>query len=162
MGAVLAHRMDNGSERPIGYMSRTLWKVERGYSQLEKEGLVIIFSLRKFHQYLYGKHCIIVTDHKPLLGLFVEEKAVPHMVAARIHSWALTLAAYITLTLHYLYISVQGRNKTCTCIETPASAQQVGEVVRLVEHMEGTPVHAGQIKTWARQTRFYPKSISQR
>ena len=43
LGAVLSYTMDDGQERPIAYMSRTLNSAEKRYSQLEKEGLAIIF-----------------------------------------------------------------------------------------------------------------------
>ena len=39
IGALLAHRIQDESEKPIGYTSCTLSKAERNYSQLDKEGL---------------------------------------------------------------------------------------------------------------------------
>ena len=53
VGAVLSHQMSDGSERPIAYASRTLSKSEANYAQIEKEGLAIVFGLKKFHLYLY-------------------------------------------------------------------------------------------------------------
>ena len=46
IGAVLAHKMPDGSEQPIGYVSRTLNSAERNYSQLEKEGLSCVFGIK--------------------------------------------------------------------------------------------------------------------
>ncbi|VDI15716.1 Hypothetical predicted protein [Mytilus galloprovincialis] len=72
LGAVLSHKMDDGSDKPIAYTSRTLTSAEKNYSVLEKESLAIIFGIKKFHQYLYGHPVTIITDHKPLIGLFRE------------------------------------------------------------------------------------------
>ena len=69
IGAVLAHKMPDGSEKPIGYASRTLNSVERNYSQLQKEGLSCIFGIKRFYSYLFGHPFTSITDHKPLLGL---------------------------------------------------------------------------------------------
>jgi len=94
VGAVLSHRMADGTERPIGYVSRSLNTAERGYSTIEKEALAIIFGVKKFNQFLYGHKVTIQTDHKPLEGLFNEKKGVPQQASPRVQRWALTLAAY--------------------------------------------------------------------
>ena len=100
VGAVLAHAFDDRVERPIAYYSRSLSAGEKNYAQIDKEGLAVIAGLTKFHQYLWGRPFLIVTDHKPLLGLFGEQKAVPQMLSPRMQRWALTLAAYEYQIVH--------------------------------------------------------------
>ena len=90
VGAVLS---GDGTERPIAYASRTLTDAEKRYSQIEKEGLAIVFGVKKFHSYLFGRSFTIESDHQPLF-LFGEKKGIPSLASARIQRWALTLSAY--------------------------------------------------------------------
>ncbi|KAG0720105.1 Transposon Tf2-6 polyprotein [Chionoecetes opilio] len=94
IGAVLFHRYSDGSERPIANVSKTLSKCQRNYSQIQKEALAIVFALKKFHQYLYGRHFVLVTDHKPLLALFGPTKATPALAVNRLARWALQLSQH--------------------------------------------------------------------
>ena len=94
IGAVLFHRYADGSERPIANVSKTLTTAQRKYSQIQREALAIIFALKKFHQFLYGRHFILVSDHKPLQGIFGPNKPVPALAANRLTRWALMLGQY--------------------------------------------------------------------
>ena len=94
VGAVISHVMDDGEERPIAFASRTLTKSERNYLQIEKEALGIVFGVRKFQRYLYGRTFHLLTDHKQLVTILGPKTAVPTLAAARMQRWAVILQAY--------------------------------------------------------------------
>ena len=88
LGAVLSHRW------PIAFVSRTLNSSERNYPQIEKEALALVFGIKKFHQYVYGRTFTLVTDHQPLTTILGPKRGVPPLAAARMQRWALLLSAY--------------------------------------------------------------------
>ena len=107
ISAVLFHRYPDGSERPIGNASKTLTETQRKYSQVHKEALSVIFGLKKFHQFLFGRKFILVTDHKALLTLFSPSKGTPAVAANRLARWALILSQY-DYTIEYRKTSDHG------------------------------------------------------
>jgi hypothetical protein len=90
----LSHILPDGSERPISYASKSLSTSEKNYSQLDKEALSIIFGVKRFHSYLYGRKFTLITDHKPLLAILGQKKGISPLAAARMQRWALIFAAY--------------------------------------------------------------------
>jgi len=64
VGAVLLHRLPDGSDKPITFASRTLTDCEKKYAQIDREALAIVFALRYFHQYVFGRQFVLRTEHK--------------------------------------------------------------------------------------------------
>ena len=62
IGAVLSQVRD-GQETVISYFSKALNGHEKNYCIARKELLAVVFSVRHFKQYLYGRKFIIRTDH---------------------------------------------------------------------------------------------------
>lgn len=88
------HKMPDGSQRPIAYASKTLSNAERSYSQIEREALSLLFGVRKFHQFLFGRKFTLVTDHKPLLVVLGPKGHIQTVSASRLHRWATEFLAY--------------------------------------------------------------------
>lgn len=84
IGAVLSQ--DN---KPVCYASRTLNPSEINYSVTEKELLAVIWAVRYFRPYIFGRHFKIHTDHKPLKWL--ENVKEPN---SRLVRWKLLLSEY--------------------------------------------------------------------
>ena len=95
LGAVLSQIDKSGNEGPIEFISRTLSKSERNYSQIEKEALAIVWSIKRLHRYLFAKPFTLVTYHKPLQFIFNPNKSIPEMGISRIVRWSVFLSSYV-------------------------------------------------------------------
>ena len=148
IGAVLSHIMEDGSERLIAFASCTLTKAERNYSQIDKEALALIWGVKKFHLYLFGRHFTLVTDHEPLTSIFHPKKGIPAMTVARLQRYALFLAGfeysieYKNTTQHENAdgLSRLPLKKSCNKdVVDPVEIFQVSQI-------EGLPVNADMIR----------------
>ena len=146
VGAVLSHQTKDG-ERPVAFASRSLSAAERKYAHLDKEGLAIIFGVKKFHGYLFGRKFTIHSDHKPLQHLFESSRAVPQLASARLQRWALILSAY-DYTIAYRPGDKNANADSLSRLplpEPPVQTPPPGEVILLMDTLQASPVTAQHI-----------------
>lgn len=83
VGAVLLHPDRDGKDRPIAYASRSLATAKRNYAQLEKEGLAIVFGVKRVPSILIWS---TVHDHfqpQTPTAHFKETSSIPPLASAR-------------------------------------------------------------------------------
>ncbi|KAJ8889929.1 hypothetical protein PR048_009434 [Dryococelus australis] len=81
VGAVLAHIVPDAQP-------------ERAYSQLDQEELAIIFAVKKLTPYLAFHRFTLITDQKPLLGIFAPNRPTPLHLSSRMLRWTLILSSF--------------------------------------------------------------------
>ena len=71
LSAILMQGDTPEEAKPVACASRATTPIERRYPQLDLEALAIDFGLRRFRYYCVGGPTVtVITDHKPLLGVF--------------------------------------------------------------------------------------------
>lgn len=153
VAGVLFHRYENGSEKPIAFVSRSLNSSERNYSTFEKEALAIIFSVTKLKEYLLGYKFTLQTDHKPLITIFGENKGIPIMAAARIQRWAFILSGF-NYTIEY----IKGTSNSADNLSRIAQFETTDSVdnSNYINYVNFTNVTSIDYKEIAKQTRRDP------
>ena len=89
IGCMLSQLDDDGVDCPIAFASRKLLPAEMNYSTTEKEALALVYATQQFRHYIYGSPIVMLSDHKPLLGLRTSTK-----LNARMQRWVLWLEQF--------------------------------------------------------------------
>ena len=127
----------------MAFTSRALSVAEKNYAQIEREALAIVFGVRKFHQYLYGRVFKLYTDHKPLTSLLGPKSGIPTLAAARMQRWALILSAY---TYNIVYRKSQDNANADAMSRLPASPAETEEGnIFQATYLDELPIRANDI-----------------
>ena len=89
MGAHLVQIEEDGTRHLVICASRTLKPNEKNFSVSEKECAAIVFGLKKFRPFVYGKEIDIITDHAGLRYLMTTKD-----LTNRLARWSLSLMDY--------------------------------------------------------------------
>nr|XP_018907427.1 PREDICTED: uncharacterized protein LOC109037282 isoform X3 [Bemisia tabaci] len=94
LGAVLSHSLPDETERPISYASKALNNVEKRYPQVDREALAIVWGVKRFFEYLYGRKFTLYTDNKPVSHIFAPNALLPKFTLSRCANYASYLSNF--------------------------------------------------------------------
>ena len=103
VGACLSHKVTiDGKSRllPIAYASASLKDSQKNYSQIDREGLAVYWSVTHFRQYLLCKDFELHTDCSALVKIFGPKHDYHGCAAGRLSRWATALMEYSFTVKH--------------------------------------------------------------
>ena len=105
-----------------------------------------MFGLKRFHLYLYGRHCTILMDHKPLEHIFGPKTAILSLAAMRLPRWAIILAAF-NYSIKFVPTKQNAVADELSCLPLPSTAAGESAVFKVEEHLvDCLPItHKGEI-----------------
>lgn len=137
IGAILSQGTI-GKDLPVAYASRTLNPAETNYSTIEKELLAVVWAVKYFRPYLFGRKFEIVTDHKPLQWLFNIKDPDSRLVR-----WKLKLLEY-----DYEIVYKKGKQNTnadalsrieLNAVENESVIVNIGDADEIIEQYINNP-----------------------
>lgn len=152
---MLSH-MDDGEERPVIFAFRTLTKTEQNYAQLEKEAPALIFGVKKFHQFVYGRQFTLGTDHKPLVTILGPKTGIPTLVAARLQRWAVILSAHQYDTQ---YRSTHDHGNADASSRLPLKTSDTSDKAVYGIHEVDLPLSAAEVRTATRKDLVLSRAV---
>ena len=69
IGCILAQLGEHNMDFPISYASRQLNSAEKNYTTTKREGLNMVYTVKKFFHYLLANQFVFFVDHQALLYL---------------------------------------------------------------------------------------------
>ena len=81
-------REEEGTQRPVYFVSKAFWGVEERYSRMEKLAFALVTAARKLKPY-FQAHTIIVLTNQPLKRAMSSPEAVGRMAL-----WAIELSEF--------------------------------------------------------------------
>ena len=103
---------------------------------------------------IYTDHFTLQTNHKPLLTLFNENRAILLQASDRIQCWALTLASF-EYSIICRSTSQNANADALSCLplpDTPGKCHSLENcMVLMVERLQTAPISATQTAQWTRR-----------
>ena len=86
----------------------------------------MVYWVKEFHRYLYGRKSTLLTDHQQMTHIFHPNKAIPLLAKGRLQRWALLLSTY-DYDINFKHSKDQGNADRLSRLPLPSNEFTVGE-----------------------------------
>jgi len=91
-GAVLYNIYQDGSMRPVMYVSKAFSDSQRKWSVFEREFVACVFAVTRLHEFIAGRSFFLFTEHKPVVQFL--KKRIPEITTPWVLRGLLVLGSY--------------------------------------------------------------------
>ncbi len=84
-------------EKPVAFGSKALKGPETRYNNIEREMLAVVYGCERFHTYIYARHVLVESDHKPLQSIKLKHLS---QAPARLQRMLLKIQPYNLKIVH--------------------------------------------------------------
>lgn len=136
--------------KPMAFASRSLSESETRFSQVEKELLAIVYSVKKFHYYIYGRPIKVITDCKPLVAIM--QKNVANVMSPRLQRLKTKLLKYDLNVEHmsgkFMFISdlLSRSYINSSCQNSDEFSEEIVHCIGLSKYVQISDVRKASIK----------------
>ena len=128
--AVLAHKQEDGSVRPVAYASRSLLRHEGNYGITELEGLGVVWAAKHFRPYLYGHSGVVYTNHEALKSLLNTTQP-----SGKLARWGMALQELDLTILHRSGKANANADALSRCAQPTSDAMELALPSRVVANL---------------------------
>lgn len=132
IGSVLYQLGDDGSEKPIAFLSQKLNSAQRNYSVTELECLAAVISIKKFRPYVEGQSFKVITDHASLKWLMNQKD-----LSGRLARWSLKLQGF--------HFTIEHRKGKYNIVPDTLSRESIDEI-SIGEDRTSTGIDLGSLE----------------
>lgn len=85
---MISRFFSDDSEEAVAHIATSLTTPKKNIGKIEKEAVVVVYAVKRFHTFVFGRHFTLLIYRKPSSKVFGPEKGLQTYSANCLQHWA--------------------------------------------------------------------------